>query len=36
MVAEGQGLLTQRINGYGEKTEQKRELDKDLHVEVGM
>ena len=29
-------LLTQRVAGYGEKTEQKRELSRDLHVEVGM
>ena len=29
-------LLTQRVAGYGEKTEQKRERSRDLHVEVGM
>ena len=28
------GLLTQRVGGYSEKTEQKRELDKDLHIEM--
>lgn len=32
MIAEG--LLTQRVGGYSEKTEQKRELDEDLHIDV--